>query len=218
VTIPPPPPTRRDDLVETLHGTEVADPFRWLEDGFDPVRRARLESDTPYALRLDMRKAIARVSPLSWNELGQGRIYVDISLVGDVVVARKETATSYHLTVAVDDNIQDITLVTRGRDLFHATHVHRMLQALLGYRAPDYLHHEVLVDAEGKRFAKRDHAVTIQALREAGHTAANVIAMAEQLARDGALPRARGRAALDHARTHDPLRVLVRAGRRRRLG
>jgi len=154
------------------------------------VRRARLESDTPYALRLDMRKAIARVSPLSWNELGKGRIYVDISLVGDVVVARKETATSYHLTVAVDDNIQGITLVTRGRDLFHATHVHRMLQALLGYRAPDYLHHEVLVDAEGKRFAKRDHAVTIQALREAGHTPEEVIAMAEQLARDGAVQSA----------------------------
>jgi glutamyl-Q tRNA(Asp) synthetase len=153
------------------------------------VRRARLESDTPYALRLDMRKAIARVSPLSWNELGQGRIYVDISLVGDVVVARKETATSYHLTVAVDDNIQGITLVTRGRDLFHATHVHRMLQALLGYRAPDYLHHEILVDAEGKRFAKRDHAVTIQALREAGHTPEQVIAMAEELARADALQR-----------------------------
>jgi glutamyl-Q tRNA(Asp) synthetase len=150
------------------------------------VRRARLESDTPFALRLDMRKAIARVSPLSWNEVGQGRIYVDISLVGDVVVARKETAASYHLSVAVDDNVQGITLVTRGRDLFHATHVHRMLQALLGYDAPDYQHHDLLLDAEGKRFAKRDDAVTLQALREVGHTAEEVIAMAEELAKAGA--------------------------------
>jgi glutamyl-Q tRNA(Asp) synthetase len=150
------------------------------------VRRARLETDTPFALRLDMRKAIARVSPLSWNELGQGRIYVDISLVGDVVIARKETAASYHLSVAVDDNVQGITLVTRGRDLFHATHVHRMLQALLGYDPPDYQHPDLLLDAEGKRFAKRDHAVTLQALREAGHTADEVIAMAEELAKSGA--------------------------------
>ena len=149
------------------------------------VRRARLESDTPYALRLDMGKAIARVSPLSWRELGEGRIYVSISLVGDVVVARKETATSYHLTVAVDDHLQGVTLVNRGRDLYHATHVHRMLQALLGCEAPDYQHHELLLDSEGKRFAKRDHAVTIQALREAGHTPDEVIAMAEELAKAG---------------------------------
>jgi glutamyl-Q tRNA(Asp) synthetase len=149
------------------------------------ARRERLESDIPYALRLDMRKAIALVSPLSWHEVGKGRIFVDISLIGDVVVARKETAASYHLSVAVDDHLQGITLVNRGEDLFHATHVHRMLQALLGYNAPDYQHHKLLLDAEGKRFAKRDEAATVRALREAGHTPEEVIAMAEELAASG---------------------------------
>ena len=149
------------------------------------VRRERLESEMPYALRLDMRKAIARVSPLSWHEVGHGRVYVDISLIGDVVVARKDAAVSYHLAVAVDDHLQGVTLVTRGRDLYPATHVHRMLQALLGYEAPEYLHHALLLDNEGKRFAKRDHAVTVQALREAGHSPEEVIAMAEEMARAG---------------------------------
>ena len=153
------------------------------------VRRAKLDAGTPYALRLDMRKAIALASPLLWHERGEGRIYGDISLVGDVVVARKETATSYHLTVTVDDHLQGVTLVNRGRDLFHATHVHRMLQALLGYAAPDYEHHVLLLDESGKRFAKRDHAITIQALREAGHTAQEVMAMAEQMAAASAPPR-----------------------------
>jgi len=147
------------------------------------VRREQLESEMPYALRLDMRKAIALVSPLAWHEVGQGRIYVDISLIGDVVVARKDAAVSYHLAVAVDDHLQGVTLVTRGRDLFAATHVHRMLQALLGYEAPDYQHHALLLDNEGKRFAKRDESVTVRALREVGHSPEEIIAMAEELAK-----------------------------------
>ena len=95
-----------------------------------------------------------------------------------MVLARKDTPASYHLAVAVDDYLQGITLVTRGQDLFEATHVHRLLQVLLGYEAPTYKHHKLLTDAQGKRFAKRDKAQTLQSLRAAGHTPAEVHAMA----------------------------------------
>jgi glutamyl-Q tRNA(Asp) synthetase len=93
-------------------------------------------------------------------------------------LARKETPTSYHLAATVDDALQGVTLVTRGDDLFEATHVHRLLQALLGLPTPEYRHHRLLTDAEGRRFAKRDSSLTVHALRESGKTAAEVRAMA----------------------------------------
>ncbi len=148
----------------------------------DEERQRRIEVGESYALRLDMEKAAALTGPLFWREKAGGEVAVDPMANGDVVVARKETAASYHLTVTVDDHLQGVTLINRGRDLYHATPIHRMLQALLGYDAPDYDHHGLLLDADGKRFAKRDRAVTIQALREAGYTPEQVIAMAEQLA------------------------------------
>ena len=88
--------------------------------------------------------------------------------LGDVVLARKEMPTSYHLAVTVDDALQGVTLVTRGADLFAATHIHRLLQALLGLPTPRYRHHPLLTDAAGRRLAKRDRALTIRAMREAG--------------------------------------------------
>ena len=97
---------------------------------------------------------------------------------GDVVLARKDVPTSYHLAVTVDDAIQGVTLVTRGEDLLPATHIHRILQALLGLPAPEYWHHGLLTGADGKRFAKRDRSLTLQALREAGRSLAEVRAMA----------------------------------------
>ena len=92
-------------------------------------------------------------------------------LLGDVVLARKDIATSYHLAVVVDDALQGITLVTRGEDLVESTHVHRLLQELLGLPVPDWWHHRLIVDNDGKRLAKRDDAHTLRALREAGATA-----------------------------------------------
>ena len=148
----------------------------------DNERQRRIEAGESYALRLDMAKATAQTGPLFWREKTEGDVAVDAMANGDVVVARKETAASYHLTVTVDDHLQDVTLINRGRDLYHATPIHRVLQALLGYDAPDYDHHGLLLDADGKRFAKRDRAVTLEALREAGHTPEEVITMAEQLA------------------------------------
>jgi glutamyl-Q tRNA(Asp) synthetase len=94
------------------------------------------------------------------------------------VLARKETPTSYHLAVTVDDALQGVTLVTRGEDLFASTPIHRLLQALLGFPAPRYRHHRLLTDESGKRFAKRDLSLTLRALRDAGKSAAEVRAMA----------------------------------------
>ena len=131
----------------------------------------RIAAGETFALRLDVAQALARTGPLFWEDDGAGRIAADAALLGDVVLARKDTPTSYHLAVTVDDALQGVTLVTRGEDLFAATHVHRLLQALLDLPTPRYCHHPLLVDAAGRRLAKRDKALTLRALREAGHTA-----------------------------------------------
>lgn len=133
-------------------------------------RARRIAAGEPHAWRLDMAAATARTGPLAWEDDGHGRVAAAPETFGDVVLARKDTPASYHLAVTLDDHIQGITLVTRGRDLFAATHVHRLLQALLGLDTPAYRHHPLLLDEEGRRFAKRDHALTLRALREAGHT------------------------------------------------
>lgn len=93
---------------------------------------------------------------------------------GDIVIARKDMPTSYHLAVVVDDAWQNVTLVTRGEDLLPATHIQRLLQALLGLPEPAYAHHPLILDANGRKFSKRDGAVTLQALRETGMTPADV--------------------------------------------
>lgn len=149
-------------------------------------RRARLAAGRPHALRLDAAQAGILAErqaggPLLWEEEGGGLggiITVDPRVNGDVVLARKEIPASYHLAVTVDDALQGVTLVTRGRDLFAATHVHRLLQALLGLRAPRYHHHVLITDSAGRRLAKRDGATTLRSLREAGHSPAEVRAMA----------------------------------------
>jgi glutamyl-Q tRNA(Asp) synthetase len=145
----------------------------------DPAERARrLEASQPFALRLDVARAVARTGPLDWLDEHAGKVRADPASHGDVVLARKELPTSYHLAVTLDDALQGVTLVTRGEDLFTATHVHRLLQALLDFPAPRYHHHRLLTDATGRRYAKRDRALTIAALREAGHSPAEVRALA----------------------------------------
>ncbi len=141
-------------------------------------RTARIARGLPYALRLDAAAAAGMAGPLSWQEEGRGVIAVVPGKLGDAVLARKEVATSYHLAVTVDDALQGVTLVTRGEDLFHATHLHRLLQALLGLAAPTYKHHILLTDADGRRLAKRDASLTLRALRAAGQTPAEVRLMA----------------------------------------
>lgn len=134
-------------------------------------RQMRLDGGTPYALRLDMKKALDLVGDeaLTWTDLKAGeQIATPEALMGDVVLARKDIPTSYHLSVVVDDSLQNISHVIRGRDLFHATHLHRLLQFLLGYKTPLYLHHDLLTDENGWRYAKRNNSKTLKFIRENG--------------------------------------------------
>jgi len=129
--------------------------------------RARRMAGEPHAWRLDMAKAAARAGPLVWMD-GGTRVKAAPARFGDVVLARKDAPTSYHLAVTLDDAAQGVTDIVRGRDLFAATDVHRLLQALLALPVPLYHHHKLLTDAAGQRLAKRDGAVTLAALRNGG--------------------------------------------------
>ncbi|WP_096704517.1 tRNA glutamyl-Q(34) synthetase GluQRS [Magnetospirillum sp. 15-1] len=133
-------------------------------------RGERRAAGQPFALRLHTEEAMRRTGPLAWRDRTRGEQSARPDLFGDVVLARKDTPASYHLAVTVDDALQGVTLVTRGEDLFAATHVHRLLQALLDLPVPDYVHHRLLTDEHGRRYAKRDRSLTLRALREAGRT------------------------------------------------
>jgi glutamyl-Q tRNA(Asp) synthetase len=150
-----------------------------------PAERAhRMAAGAPYALRLDMAAALARTGALTWVETGAGpagetgTIAADPAanpaIWGDVILARKETPTSYHLAVVVDDAAQGVTEVVRGRDLFHATSVHRLLQALLGWPAPRYHHHRLILDADGSKLSKSTLATGLRELRARGASAADI--------------------------------------------
>ncbi len=147
--------------------------------GLSEAERADLiAAGEPHAFRLDMEAAVTRAGPLTFTDRARGTIPVDGQSCGDVVLARKDVPTSYHLAVTVDDAVQGVTLVTRGEDLLHASHIHRILQALLGLPVPEYRHHGLLAGPDGKRFAKRDRSLTLRALREAGRSPADARAMA----------------------------------------
>jgi glutamyl-Q tRNA(Asp) synthetase len=120
------------------------------------------------AWRLDVAKAAALAGPLDWEDAGAGRQSARPERLGDIVLARRDIGAAYHLAVVVDDAAQGITDVVRGADLFEATHVQRLLQALLGAPAPRYHHHALVTGADGKRLAKRDGGSTIAAARAAG--------------------------------------------------
>lgn len=143
-------------------------------------REARIAAGEAYALRLDIAAACAQIGrwPLVWRDESEGIQSVTPGLLrdgfGDVVLARKETPASYHLCVTHDDALQGITLVTRGSDLFAATHLHRLLQALFDWPVPAYAHHRLLLDKSGERLAKRRNAPRLRDLRAAGITPAEV--------------------------------------------
>ncbi len=137
-------------------------------------RAERLASAAQVAWRLDAGEAARQAGPLTWTDERHGVFHADAGMLGDVVLARKDIATSYHVSVVVDDAAQGVTLVTRGEDLLPCTHVHRVLQALLALPVPRWHHHRLVCDAEGRRLAKRDAAAALATLREAGMTAAEV--------------------------------------------
>ena len=147
------------------------------EDAETQARR-RAEGG-PYALRLRMSQAMAMAGPLAWDEDGIGTVDARPERWGDVIIARKETPTSYHLAVVVDDAAQGVSDVVRGRDLHEATAVHVLLQRLLGLPSPRYRHHRLIVDAEGRKLAKSDGDTSLRQLRQAGATPADVSRMVE---------------------------------------
>ena len=141
-------------------------------------RRQRMAAGEPRALRLDMGKAAAAAGELAWTDGDKGTIAAAPEIFGDVVLARKDVPASYHLSCTLDDHLQYITLVTRGEDLFAATHVHRLLQHILGLAVPQYHHHRLIAGEDGARLAKRHRAPSLRALREAGKTPGEVREMA----------------------------------------
>lgn len=139
-------------------------------------RVARIKSGAPYALRLDMAEASSRTGQLSWIENGSGplgeagKIAAQPEQWGDVILGRKETPTSYHLSVVIDDALQGVTNVVRGQDLFWATGVHRLLQELLGLPQPIYRHHPLILDESGQKLSKSSKATGLRELRAGGAT------------------------------------------------
>ncbi|HML14355.1 MAG TPA: tRNA glutamyl-Q(34) synthetase GluQRS [Xanthobacteraceae bacterium] len=142
--------------------------------------RYRRMAAEPYALRLDMAKALARAGELHWTETGRGpngetgRVPAQAAQWGDVVLGRKDTPTSYHLAVVIDDALQGVTNVVRGEDLFWATGVHRLLQQLLDLPSPIYHHHRLIRDADGRKLAKSTQATGLRELRAQGATPADI--------------------------------------------
>ncbi len=137
----------------------------------DAEREDKIAAGLPYAIRIDMTEARRQAGDLRWRDLEAGWQDATPEILGDAVLARKDTPVSYHLCVTHDDALQEISLVTRGQDLFHATHFHRLLQALLGLPTPDYCHHGLLTDSDGKKFSKRNNSLTLCAVRDRGFTA-----------------------------------------------
>lgn len=172
--------TRRElaaiDAPQGPDGPVYAGTCRNLSPG---ERGDRMAGAPGYALRLDVTKAVRLAGPLTWQDLDRGLQTAVPESSGDVVLARKDIATSYHLAVTVDDAAQEITVVTRGEDLFASTHLHRLLQALLDLPVPVWRHHRLVCDAAGRRLAKRDEARSIQSYRAAGATPDDIRRMAE---------------------------------------
>ncbi len=155
-------------------------------------RGARLAAGLPYALRLDMGRALGEAGCLRYYERGEGWTVCRPARFGDVVLGRKDAPASYHLCVTHDDALQGVDLVTRGLDLRPATDLHRLLQALMGWPAPSYAHHALLADAQGRRLSKRAGAPSLRALRARGCAPAEVRAMAAtQAGADSAIAPAR---------------------------
>jgi len=162
------------------HDPDGAPLYPGLSKKLGPEERKRRMESEPYALRLDMNAALARAGALTWVETGadpkqdhETRM-AEPEKWGDVVLARKDTPTSYHLSVVMDDAAQGVTHVVRGQDLYQATSVHRVLQALLGLHAPLYHHHRLIFDAEGKKLSKSTRATALRELREQGKTPADI--------------------------------------------
>ncbi len=180
----------RAEIAMMVAGREAKAPWPHDPDGaplypgaaksLPQAERQRRMASEPYALRLDMQAALARTGQLTWSETGTGlagetgTVVANPAAWGDVVLARKDVPASYHLAVVEDDAAQGVTDVVRGRDLFHATSVHRLLQALLGLPAPRYQHHRLILDSDGNKLSKSTAATGLRELRAAGVSPAEI--------------------------------------------
>lgn len=139
-------------------------------------QQARIDSGKDFSLRIHLARALESIErELTWEDSLHGVQKAKPELLGDTILARKDIATSYHLAVVHDDALQGVTHIVRGEDLFESTHLHRVLQELLGYPVPVYKHHALLTDKHGNRLAKRDKAITLKSLREFGISAQQLI-------------------------------------------
>jgi glutamyl-Q tRNA(Asp) synthetase len=163
-----------------LHGCPI---YPGTCRALSPAERRRRMKTEAHAWRLDVAAASARAGALYWRD-GDTEVQAEPAVHGDVVLARKDAPVSYHLAVTVDDAAQGVSDIVRGRDLYSATDVHRLLQELLGLPTPLYHHHRLLLDAQGRRLAKRHGAPSLHDLREAG---VDPLALAADL-REGRLP------------------------------
>lgn len=171
---------------EAAGGAPLRDPdgaplYPGLDRTLPPAEAAaRVAAGEPHAVRLRMAEAAGVAGPLTWREEGEGpagesgRIAADPLAWGDVVLARKDAPASYHLAVVVDDAAQGVTDVVRGQDLFHATSVHRLLQALLGLSAPVYRHHRLILGPDGRKLSKSLKSTSLRALRAEGATPVDI--------------------------------------------
>lgn len=181
----------RSDIAQLVAAREAHGPWPRDPDGaplypgaakrLSPADRSEfLARGVPHALRLDMAAAVAGVGALSWAERGEGpagetgEVTARPEAWGDVILARKETPTSYHLSVVIDDALQGVTDVVRGQDLFHATSVHRLLQVLLGLPEPAYRHHRLIRDSGGQKLSKSGRATGLRDLRARGASPAEI--------------------------------------------
>ncbi len=151
------------------------------------VVEEKLAAGVPHTWRLDMQRVQDAIGCPTWHDMRRGTQRCEPTAYGDVVLARKDFPASYHLAVVVDDAAQGVTHVTRGADLFEATHIHRALQGVLGLPVPLYCHHALLRDNAGKRLAKRDGARSIASLRESGLTPQQVLESLQTALRRGGI-------------------------------
>lgn len=159
---------------------QAADPRIGPEGPVYPgtCRGVDVDPNKPFALRLDVHRALQEVGELVWEDNLAGAVVADPRPFGDVVIVRKDDPASYHLAATLDDAADGVTLVTRGMDLFRSSHIHRVLQELLGLPVPEWHHHELLYDEKGEKLAKRRNSPSLSDLRNAGD---NGLLLAEQL-------------------------------------
>ncbi len=165
--------TRKDIATDIANAPHTPPPLhpQTCKNMSSSERLDKIGEGQSYALRLNMDEAIRHTGTLTWFDRDKGKQIARPEILGDVILARKDTPASYHLCVTHDDALQNINLVTRGEDLFEATHIHRLLQELLNYPTPEYHHHPLLLDKDGKKFSKRDKSLTLRDIRNKGFSA-----------------------------------------------